>query len=84
MLLPDAVRNRKLAEPFLDGHLSFHIADVVHLESGPFVRRMLRKISGALTVCCCWCAGLAKVPDELFALRQLLLLQLQHGTYSLQ
>lgn len=77
-------RNGEPRELILNGHLYLDVSDVVPLERSPLVRGMPRKIPGPATVCFRRGTGLAEVPDEVFALGQLLFPEAQHGTDAFQ
>ena len=74
--------HRELGELLLDRHLGFNIAEVIGLEGGPFLRRVLRLMEEGIAL-----LGLgrgAEVSDEVFALLELLLFQAKHGTDTFQ
>ena len=63
VFIPDGVWHRELLQALLYGHLCLNVTDVVSLESGPFIRRVIGVVSGALTVSLCRSAGLAEELD---------------------
>ena len=84
VFLPDAVRDRELGQPILDGLLYLHIPAVISFEGGPLVRRVHGQVPGPATVGLRRSTGLAEVFDEVLALGELLFVQTQHGTDALQ
>ena len=75
VFLPDRIRHREFLQALLNGHLSLDVTDVIALKSGPFLRRVVWIVSGALTVCLCRSTGLAEELDQILALGELLFLQ---------
>ena len=84
VFLPDLWRYRELGELPLDAHLGLYITGIVAFEQLPFVRRMEGPVSGALAIRLGGKTGLAEVFDELLALGELLLLQTENDTDTLQ
>ena len=82
ILVPDGLRHREPGQLLLDGHLRFHIPEVVGFEPFPFLRGVLRVMAiGDAVPVLGWCA---EVADEVFALFQLLLLQAEDSAHTLQ
>ena len=84
ILTPDFFRDRELGQPILDGLFDLHVPAVIAFEGGPLVRRVHRQVPGPATVGLRRRTGLAEVFDEVLALRELLLVQPQHGTDAFQ
>ena len=84
VFLPHFFWHRVLLQPLLDGHFHFYISFVVAFEQIPFVQGMLRKIPGPAAVGLGFLAGNAKIPDQFPPFLHLLVVQIQHGSYSLQ
>ena len=78
ILLPHLVRHRKVAQTFLYSQLSFYIAQVVGFEGRPFFRGIRRHVPCAIL------ARNTEILDEVFAFRELLLIQPQRKTRILQ
>ena len=84
VFLPDGIRYREFRQHLLDGHLNLHVTLVVRFEGGPPVWRMLRAVPEPAAVHLGGFAGHGEVFDQRFALRHLLILQLQHRADALQ
>ena len=84
VFFPDGIRYRKIGEPFLYLHFRLHIPEVICLEPFPFLRVMLRQVPHPASVCFGRSAGDTEIADQVFALRQLLLLQPQHYAHAFQ
>ena len=74
----------KLESLFLYLHFRLHIPEVICLEPFPFLRVMLRQVPHPASVCFGRSAGDTEIADQVFALRQLLLLQPQHYAHAFQ
>ena len=61
---PWAGRFDRVVNSSLNGHLCFHITNVVFLESQPFIRGMSRKVAGTLSVGLGGHTGLTEIFDE--------------------
>ena len=84
ILTPYFFRDRELGQPVLDGLFDLHVPAVIAFEGSPLVRRVHRQVPGPATVGLRRRTGLAEVFDEVLALRELLLVQPQHGTDAFQ
>ena len=78
ILIPYRIWHRILPQPLLNAHFSFHVAQVVGFEGRPFVGR----ISGQMPLSVL--ARNTEILDEVFAFRELLLIQPQCGSSILQ
>ena len=77
-MIPYRIWHRILPQPLLNAHFSFHVAQVVGFEGRPFVGR----ISGQMPLSIL--ARHTEIFDEVFAFRELLLIQPQRKTRILQ
>ena len=84
ILVPYEVRDRKLLQAFLDGHLGFDVTDVVALKGGPLERFVFRTVTGAAIVGLRRDAGLTEELDQFFTFRELLLFQPEHRADAFQ
>ena len=84
MGLSSSVRDRKLLQAFLDGHLGFDVTDVVALKGGPLERFVFRTVTGAAIVGLRRDAGLTEELDQFFTFRELLLFQPEHRADAFQ
>ena len=82
VIAPLGLCDRELGELLLNGHLRFHIPEVIGFEQRPFLRGICRIMSNKRTVPR-FCRG-AEIPDEVFAFFELLLFETQHSTNALQ
>ena len=79
---PLALTDREFGQSLLDGHLGFYIPEVVGFEPRPFFRGILRAAAELPTV-----PALGRgteVADEVLALLQLLFLQAEDSSHTLQ
>ena len=84
VLRPHVLRHGIPAQALLNAHLRFHVPQVICFEQRPFLRRVLRQITGATAVCFGSGTGLAEVADQLLAFAHLLLIQRQRRTHAHQ
>ena len=84
VFLPHEIRHREFGEPLLNLHLRLHIPKVIRLEPFPFLCVMLRQVSRPAAVYFRGLTGNAEIPDQVFALGQLLLFQSKRRTHALQ
>ena len=68
----------------MNAHFRFHVPQVICFEQRPFLRRVLRQVTGATAVCFGSGTGLAEVADQLLAFAQLLLIQRQRRAHAHQ
>ena len=84
VFFPERIRNRILAEPFLNLQFHLNVAGVVFLEQFPFFWSMKRKVPRASAIRLRRLAGTAEVFDQFFAFLQLLLFETKHSTNTIQ
>ena len=82
--LPFEVCHRIAAEAVVDGLSHFNVAPAVLHEPRPLIMGMMWHVSRSAAVGNRWLAGLAEVADERRALFDLLVLQPERRTYSVQ
>lgn len=75
ILVPYEVRDRKLLQAFLDGHLGFDVTDVVALKGGPLDRFVFRTVTGAAIVAFVGTQGDRRGLDQFFTFRELCFFQ---------
>ena len=84
VLLPYVLRHGIPAQALLNAHFRFHVPQVIRFEKRPFLRRVLRQITGTTAVCFGGGTGLAEIADQLLAFAQLLLIQRQRRAHAHQ
>ena len=84
VFLPHKIRHRVSGKPLLYLHLRLHITQVIGFEPLPLLPVMPRQVPRPAAVCLGRLARDTEIPDQVFPLRQLLLLQPKHRAYILQ